>query len=65
MVLFWFAANIWALDGPRYIVTSSRPGTFALVENGSAAAVRVDAADHPGEMGILLTGRRQPSPGYR
>ena len=28
--------------------TSPHPGAFALVENGSAAAVRVDAADWPG-----------------
>ena len=42
------AANLWALGGPHYVGTSSRPGSFALVENGSAAAVRVDAADWPG-----------------
>src|SRR5580698_176117 len=41
-------ANLWALGGPRYVETSSRPGTFPLVENGSAAALRVDAADWPG-----------------
>src|SRR5580658_6967911 len=41
-------AKLWALGGPRYVETSPRPGAFALVENGSAAALRVDAADWPG-----------------
>src|SRR5580692_12532918 len=48
LTCFLFAANLWALGGPRYVETSPRPGAFALVENGSAAAVRVDAADWPG-----------------
>src|SRR5580658_6320053 len=41
-------ANLWALGGPRYVETSTRPGAFPLVENGSAAALRADAADWPG-----------------
>jgi hypothetical protein len=48
LTFFLFAGNILALGGPRYVATSSRPGAFALVENGSAAAVRVDATDWPG-----------------
>ena len=48
LTCFLFAANLWALGGPRYVETSPHPGAFALVENGSAAAVRVDAADWPG-----------------
>ena len=43
-----FAANLGALGGPRYVETAPHPGAFALVENGSAAAIRVDAADWPG-----------------
>ena len=42
------SASLWAIGGPRYVETSPRPGAFALVENGSAAAIRVDAADWPG-----------------
>jgi hypothetical protein len=42
------AANLWALGGPRYVETSPHLGAFALVANGSAATVRVDAADWPG-----------------
>ncbi len=41
-------ANLWALGGPHYVETSTRPGAFPLVENGSAAALRVDPADWPG-----------------
>jgi hypothetical protein len=48
LTCFLFVANLWALGGPRYVETSPHPGAFALVENGSAAAVRVDAADWPG-----------------
>jgi hypothetical protein len=48
IAFFLFTGNIWALGGPSYVGTSSRPGAFALVENGSAAAIRVDAADWPG-----------------
>ncbi|HUP04765.1 MAG TPA: hypothetical protein VMU19_12295 [Bryobacteraceae bacterium] len=48
LTCFLFAANIWALGGPRYVATSPRPGAFALVANGSAANVRVDPADWPG-----------------
>ena len=39
---------LWAVGGPRYVETSPRPGAFALVQNGAAAAVEVDAADWPG-----------------
>src|ERR1700733_7356521 len=45
---FLLTANLWALGGPRYVETTPRTGAFALVENGSAAALRVDAADWPG-----------------
>ncbi|MGA3236688.1 MAG: glycosyl hydrolase 115 family protein [Bryobacteraceae bacterium] len=48
LTCFLFAANLWALGGPRYVETSPHPGAFALVENGSAAAIRIDAADWPG-----------------
>src|ERR1051325_7699026 len=43
-----FAANLWAVGGPRYVETAPRPGAFALAENRSAAAIRVDKADWPG-----------------
>ena len=43
-----FTGNLWALGGPHYVATSPHPGAFALVENSSAAAIRVDAADWPG-----------------
>src|SRR5579862_9516031 len=42
------SANVWALGGMQYVETSSRAGAFALVENGSAASVRVDVNDWPG-----------------
>ena len=48
LAFFLFTANLCALDGPRYVASSPHSGAFALVENGSAAAVRVDAADWPG-----------------
>src|ERR1700689_714543 len=48
MTCLLLTANLWALGGPRYVETSTQPGAFALVENGSAAALRVDAADWPG-----------------
>src|ERR1051325_4085777 len=43
-----FAANLWAVGGPRYVETAPRPGAFALAENPSAATIRVDKADWPG-----------------
>jgi Glycosyl hydrolase family 115/Gylcosyl hydrolase family 115 C-terminal domain len=48
LLFFWFGAHLWALGSPRYVETSPRAGTFALAENGSAATIRVDAADWPG-----------------
>jgi len=48
LAVLLFAGNTWALGGPHYVATSSRPGAFALLENGSAAAIRVDGADWPG-----------------
>ena len=48
VLFFWFAAHLWALGGPRYVQTFPRAGAFALAESGSAAAIRVDAADWPG-----------------
>jgi hypothetical protein len=41
-------ASLWGLGGPRYVETSARAGSLALVENGSSAALRVDAADWAG-----------------
>lgn len=48
LICLYFAAHLGAVGGPRYVETSPRSGAFPLVEHGSAAAVRVDAADWPG-----------------
>jgi hypothetical protein len=47
-MVFLVAEHLSALGGPRYVKTFGQPGGFALFENGSAAAIRVDAADWPG-----------------
>jgi hypothetical protein len=50
LLLTWslLTANLWAVGGPRYVENSAGAGAFALVANGSAAALRVDGADWPG-----------------
>ena len=48
LTCLFVAARLSAVGGQHYVETSPRPGSFALVENGSAAALRVDAADWPG-----------------
>ncbi|HEV8559791.1 MAG TPA: glycosyl hydrolase 115 family protein [Actinophytocola sp.] len=40
-------------DPAQYVVTTPRPGSFALVERGKAAPLVVSAADHPGVVRVV------------
>jgi hypothetical protein len=43
-----FTAAVWALGAVRIVSTEPVPGSFALVQDGRAAPIVVDAADFPG-----------------
>jgi hypothetical protein len=44
----WFARDASAIGQPRYVETVDTPGSFPIVQRGSAAAIWVDSLDWPG-----------------
>ena len=48
LLLLSSAIGARALGGPKYIVNTSRPGTFALAEGGHLTPLRVSDTDWPG-----------------
>ena len=44
---------VWALDGPSYVSTQKKPGTFTLCAGGRCAPLVVSAQDHPGVLRVV------------
>jgi hypothetical protein len=48
LCLLAFSSRAFAIGTPRYVESVHHPGDFALVKQGNAAPLRVDAADYGG-----------------